>query len=330
MPRACDFAVEWQGDTRTTTDEIFCHLLLNRIKANMPCVILVSGRSGRGKSSAVLNVAETLFAAQNLTFADHVINCVIFNPFEYAEKVKAILTKPELKKVNVIIIDEARAVVGSDQWHSFVNQTIAHINATSRSIKPLIVFIVTQSIRDIDPNTRYTLDFHWECMRYWNSPVFVKPFTFWEDLRDIDRPKLRRRKVQGLINKNGENIKVFFKWQSALPSKEVIEIYEQQMKSAKLDFIEKKIAALIDKLNKERDKFGFDRVAEVVSYFTSPDHSMELRNMAKVVRGKWRVDSEFGRRFNFSDEQVKEFEKRITAFGKEQNEEKTKAGGLID
>lgn len=309
-----DFEVEWQGNTEDTTKLILKRLLVGRIKGNKPCVVVVTGASGEGKSYSIIAIIKILLELSGLDIKDYLDDIIIFTPLEYVHKTDRLLHDPKLKKVYMLQIDEARNVVGSDKWFSFINKTIGHINAMSRGVKRLMFFIVTQSIKDIDASTRRSVNFHFKCVRNIGHKAKIIPYVFWEDDRDIDNIKLRKRKVWGTIIKGDERYRVWLKINVTKPDDEITDRYELLQKNAKTKIIQQGLQNLVDKIERDVNKTNYSRVDELVDYFTNPKNMVELTNNARVIRGRWRSAKDFGRRYNLSREQVKEFESRIAEF----------------
>lgn len=319
MPLGIDFSVDWKGSDESTTLEILEHVLLRRVKGNLPCVIAVTGKTGRGKSLGSLVLIQKMLARQGIDLLQALPGSadprslleriVIFNPLEYAEKMKATLHNRELRDVPFIQIDEARFVVGSDQWHSFVNQTIGHVNAISREFKPLVSFIITQSLKDIDKKTRTALDFQFKFERTAGESAYILPYVFWENDNDIEKIKLCRRRLIGFIKKDGEKVKSKLKIRVKLASKELRDIYGPLVRARKIDLVNSKMEALTEKITRDFNKNNFDRINQLIEdCLKSPQ---EFHTYAEYSRKKWRLKEGVEEKLSLSVEQKKEFERRL-------------------
>lgn len=159
----CDFVVRYnpkQDSHEDIVKRILFSIIIKRLKHNKPAVTFIGADSGEGKSWSVLTLMEWLFEIQGLDPVKYIKECNVCTPLEYGEKLDNLLHNKDLKKVNLIAIHEAREIVKAKLWHSFVAQSVADINALSRSIKRLAIFIVSQFIRDITNDIRYTLNYY--------------------------------------------------------------------------------------------------------------------------------------------------------------------------
>ncbi|HNV61758.1 MAG TPA: AAA family ATPase [Candidatus Cloacimonas acidaminovorans] len=315
-----DFMVEWQGTIQKTTARIFYHLFVKKIKADMPCVILITGKSGRGKSSVALHLADILFQEEGLDFAQYVDKAVVGSIKDFGPKTKAILQLKELKDCFVLIIDEARATVNSSDWASLINRTVAMVNALSRAVKPLMIIIVAQSLKDVDRATRDTIDYYIKVTRTYGHPAKIKIYEFYVDDKDVDKPKTKKKLVRGLIT-DGAKKDTIELTKIAFPRvrDEVWIPYKKAMIESKNELLEaefdKLSQALIDK-NEDGHK---ERVNNLVNFLWSNKYI--LNNFAKFTRGKWNLKADFVQNFMVNDSEKKEIEKLLKGKVNEEKEE---------
>lgn len=307
-----DFIVEWQGSEEDTIREIISHILLTPIQYDFPNVVLVSGKSGHGKSLSVLKVLEFLMEKKKLNLRDYVESIVVMNPLQYTEKLDAILNDEKLKKVFCLQLDDARMVVGAENWASFVNIAIAHVNAISRSIKPLLLLVITQSIKDIDPKTRRTIDWEFKCRRSRFDYVKITPFRFWIDDTDPERPRLRKRRVKGVIKEAERNntvlpiVKV-----KKLKDEKVLETYNKIMLEGKKKFLDSLMGNMLERIKKDMSKTDFSRVNELIEHFKkNPDN---LKEYGEFKRKKWRLTPEGIKLLKLAPPAKREFETIINS-----------------
>lgn len=305
-----DFMVEWQGNIQATTAKIFYNLFVKKIKADMPCVILVTGKSGRGKSSVALHLSDILFKQEGLDFAKYVDKSVVGSIKDFGPKTKAILHEKELKDCFVLIIDEARATVNSSDWASLINRTVAMVNALSRAVKPLMIIIVAQSLKDIDRATRDTIDYYIKVTRNYSQPAKIKIYEFYVNDKDVDKPKTKKKLVKGLITQGEKKDTIeLTKIEFPRVRDEVWIPYKQAMIESKNALLEaefdKLSAALIDK-NEDSHK---QRVDNLVGFLWSNKYL--LNNFAKFSRKQWTLKKEFVDNFMVNDSEKKEIERRL-------------------
>lgn len=246
-----DFVVDWQGSQEETAKLIIQRIFLNDYEDGMPSLVVVTGRSGSGKSYTTIRIQDFLYQSKKMQYAEYLKNNIVLSPIDYGKQIKAILQNPELKKVFTIQIDEGRFVVGAENWGTFVNTAIGHVNASSRSVKVLITFIVTQSLRDIDKKLRDNINIQVICKKESGS-VKVSFRKFWIDDTDVEKPRLRYRIPIGTIKfADGTKQRVKLKWHPKIIPKELAEPYEAMMVPIKNTIIGQKMNKLIERLEKD-------------------------------------------------------------------------------
>lgn len=311
-----DFAIYYDPDKDTGVDifrKIIFSVIYKRVKANYPCVIFVSGGSGSGKSETVLFAQKELSKMFGWDIHEHVNNVNIYTPMQYSEKMQALLKDKKLKKVNIAAIHEARVLVNSKNWQSFTNQSVAHVNAMSRSIKRIVFFIVSQYIRDISTDIRYTLNHYWRIAREKGKPVKLYWDVMYNDDRDLEKPKLRKRKLRGyLIDPKGKYIP-FTPDYFEIPrvEKELRDIMIEADKDAKVNIIEQRLDDLFKEMSLEGDDKSTAKINSMVEWYTkSPDRLMQL---GKFYRKKWKLDKSAIDRHDLNKKEAKRVEELITA-----------------
>lgn len=313
------FLVKYTGDIFDTSGQILHKLIVNRTKKNKPCVICIVGKSGEGKSNVGLYIADETYKREGIDFVNYVKETVIMSALDFGPKTKDILRSKDLKKAFILIIDEAKATVNSQDWATAVNRTIAMVNSLSRAIKPMAIIIISQSLKDVDRATRDTIDYYIKVQRG-DEGASAKIYEFWVDDRDLDRPKTKKRIVSGLIeNEKGEvqpfqlNKIVFGKVR-----KDVWDKYNSIMYEAKDKLIEAEFENLDRHLQTKYGNKEIERVINIADYLqNNPDR---INEYGKTVRKTWRLNNEFKLHFNLSDLQVRELEKNLTGYLKGQND----------
>ena len=318
---ARDFVIRYdpEKDTGATIlKKIVNSTIVKPIKSNKPRVVFVSGGSGSGKSETTLFFQVILAKLFGWDIKKHIDDINIYTPAQYSEKMQKLLYDKELKKVNVATIHEARMLVNAKDWQSFTSRSVAHVNAMSRSIKRIVFFIVSQYIRDISTDIRYTLNHYWRISREDGKPVKLYWDVMYSDERDLENVKLKKRKLQGyLVLPNG-------KYQSFKPDyfeiprcdKELRQIMEEADREAKRGIIEEQLQELFDQMNlKQNDKTEkLSKIAEW--YIKSPDRLIQLGKLNQ--RKNWRIHKGAIDRHSLKKEEVPILEKMVEKMVKEQ------------
>jgi len=309
----CDFVVKFdpEKDNQTTiARKIIYSIWVKRLKARKPCVIFIGGDSGEGKSLASLLLQEEVMGLQGLDVIKHIDDINVNIPIEYPKKLDNLLFNQELKKVNIITIHEAREVMKAKLWYSFLNQSISDINAMSRSVKRLMIIVISQFIRDIDPSVRYTLNYYCMVRRPKQKPARLYINVLWKDDRDLEKPKLRKRKLSGyLIHPNGRRqrfVPEYFELRK--PRKETVEIFEKRDREAKENIIRKKIDKLVKEMEQDMGKENKKIDTMVDWYIERPD---SLTQIGKTYRGKWKLKPDTVKMHDMTDFEAKQFEQKL-------------------
>lgn len=309
----CDFVIRFNPEKDTTQDiakRILYSIMIKRIKAKKPTIVFISGDSGEGKSYAALLLQTVLLELQGLNIKDYLDAMNVYIPIEYPQKIDKLLFDKELKKVNIITIHEAREVVKAKLWYSFLNQSISDINAMSRTIKRLIIMVISQFIRDIDTSVRYTITYYCKVRRPKNKPTRFYINVLWKDDRDLEKPKLRKRKLSGyLVYPNGKYRRFVPEYiELSKPSKEVVEIFEKQDREAKTGIIRQKIDNLMKDMQKD---IGMqNRKVDLLLdwYLKHPDM---INKIGKQYKRKWQLRPEIREMHNLSLGEAEEFESKL-------------------
>jgi len=300
-----DFIVPYSENAIEMGNEVIRHLTVNRINSNKPVIILLVGGSGEGKSYTGLKIMDVINKWHGIKTSEHLEDQVVYTPLEYADKMDAILHDKDKKKLKVLMIDEAREIVSSALWYSFVNRAIADVNALHRTIKPIVLIVVVQSIKDVDPSTRRTVQYYFKCARPLGKSVNLYPFRLWHDDRNLDAPRLRKRTLRGYYVKDHHKVK--FRPKKMIitkPPNEITKPYDKINKDRKSKILKKKFETLITKIQKE---VGIDdRVEKLVDWYMTHPELFDLVN--KRYRGRIRVDDGFKARHGLTKVEIKEFE----------------------
>lgn len=312
----CDFVVRYYPSKDTPEDltkKILYSIIIKRLKAKKPTVCFLGGDSGEGKSYAAIRLMEILLDVQGLDIKEYINDINVYVPIQYPEKIDALLNinkskeNERLKKVNVLCMHEAREVVKAKNWYSFINIAISDVNAMSRSIKRLAIFIISQFIRDISNDIRYTLNYYMIVRRPKGKKARLYINVLWKDDRDLEKPKLRKRKLSGyLVYPSGRYRRFVPQYlELSKPSKEIIEIFEREDKEAKISIIRRKIDKLIKEMSIDMDLKN-TKIKSMIDFYSTNTENLSL--IGQKYGNKWRVKPEIRKMHDLTKKEMKDFE----------------------
>jgi hypothetical protein len=325
----CDFVVKYNPKTDTSRDltkRILYSIIISRIKHKKPAVLFVCGDSGEGKSISSLALEYLLFEIQGIDLKDYVDDTNIYVPIEYPKKIRNLLGLNEggfnatgLKKPNIICVHEARELIKAKLWHSFISQAIADVNAMSRSVKRLVFIIVSQFIRDITTDVRYTLNYYIKIVRPKGKKARAYINVMWKDDSDLEKPKLRKRKLSGyLVYPNGLRRRYVPQYlELTQPPREIVKEFEKGDLEAKSKILKRKLDKLIKEMETDLDIQEDKKIDLVVDFYIK--NTENLNTIGKRRGDKWKVNKEFREMHDLTKDQCKEFEIKL-------NEQLTKKG----
>lgn len=320
----CDFAVRYdpaKDKPIDLTKRILYSIFIKPVKAKKPRVAFVSGDSGEGKTINTVSLQLMLCEIQGLDPRQYIKQMNVFTPLEYPHKLRDILYNKEYKKLNIFCMHEARDIIRSTDWNNFVTQAVADVNAQARAIKRLITFIISQFIRDITKDVRYTLHYYIKVSRPLHKKARLYIYVMWKDDRDLEKPKLRKRKLQGyLVNSKGKRTRYIPKYlELSLPPKDIVDMVENLDREAKIAITSRKIDKMIKQMEAELDT-GNKRIETMVEFYLENIDS--LRTIGKRRGKSWRLLPKARDMLELSVKEGKDFEKRLN--------EELKAKGVID
>lgn len=274
---------------------ILYSLFVRRLQAKKPVVIFIGGDSGEGKSYAVLKLQEEIYKiygielAENLDFVD-VMN--VFIPVQYPEKLDKILNDKNFKPVHLLAVHEARDLIKAKLWHNFVSMAIADVNAQVRAVKRLMIFIVSQFIRDITTDMRYTLTYYATVERpnSTSAPARLRLSRMYKDDRDLENPRLGKRRINGFVILPDGRWRYYSPSHIILskPSATICDYFDAKDREAKGNIIKAKLDKLIKTMQLELD-VGNPKVDAMVKFYI--EHPENLRLIGKRSRNKWKLTS---------------------------------------
>lgn len=309
-----DFVVKFDRETETIEDltkKVLNSIIINRLKQKKPVVMFMGADSGEGKSLTALRIQQILCEIQGLDFNKYMDIMNVYQPLQYAEKVDKLLFNKDYKQVNVFTIHEARDLINSKDWGAFLPRAIADVNAQARQIKRLCTIIVSQFIRDITLDVRYTLKYYCEIKRPADSKARLYVYVIYKDTKDIEKPKIKKRKLQGyIVDKNGKYKRFIPQYiEINLPDKEIVQEFEKQDYDAKAPLIKKKLE---DTLRELKNRYGYesDKLPAMLDYYSK--NIDKLGSIGKFKRKKWSVNKEFIKMHDLSKSEVQNFELLLT------------------
>lgn len=309
----CDFVVRYDPETDSmeeVTKRILYSIYIKRLKAHKPAITFIGGDSGEGKSWTVLRFEQLLLEIQGIDILSYVNAINIYTPLQYPEKMDKLLFDKELKKVNIIGMHEAREVVKAKMWQNFLPQAVADVNAMSRTVKRMALFIISQFIRDITNDIRYTLNYYAIVRRPKGKPARLYFNVLWKDDRDLEKPKLRKRKLSGyLVYPNGDYKRyVPSYFEMSKPPAEIIKAFEKADTEAKVGIIKNKLQKMIDELKTDIGEQS-NKVTEMLKFYQSNPDSRNL--IGRIYRSRWRLKKEAREMHNLSREEALTFEREM-------------------
>lgn len=305
-----DFIVDYKENQDELAIDILENLWIDRIEDNKPCVVVIVGGSGEGKSLSTIKIMDRLYARRGIDLSKTLNDVVVYTPLEYGKKLERFLEDPAMRKHQIFMVDEAREVVKAKHWHSFVNQAISDINALSRGIKPILFLIVTQSIMDIDKSVRRTVNYYCPTKRPRHKSAHFVVNKMWINDYDIEAPKLRKAPVKDVVRKGKRIIKTSsLKINFHVPRKEIRDIYEETSKTAKHTIIKRKLDLLIKALESEYGESS-DRITPILDFYMKNPEAMELI-VRRTNGGKIKLTKDALAMHGFTKTELESFNNRL-------------------
>ena len=302
--------------TATDTEEdiikkIIYSLFVRPLKRKFPVTIFIGGGSGHGKSMAALKIMQLMLSIQGISLKDYIKECNVFTPFEYPTKLDALLNDKRLKKVNVMCVQEGRIVVKATNWQDFLNQAIGDVNALSRAVKRICFITISQFIKDIDKQIRYTLNYYCTAERPIKGRTKLYINKLWKDDRDLENPKLRKSKICGLLM-YPDGRRVFVKpsyLEIKMPDKEIADIFDELDTASKSTILKGKMEEILKRMRKETGFTENNKVPALLDFYLKKPENLNLIGTRRA--GKFKFNKEFLKMHDLSKQEIKEFETGI-------------------
>jgi hypothetical protein len=327
--RQLDFLVKYDPDKDTQEDlvkRILYAVIIRRLRANKPAVCFISGDSGEGKSYATIKLMEVLLEIAGINLINEAgeldkeaFNVMqVYTPLEYSKKLDKLLHDKKYKKLFMFCLHEAREVIKAKRWQSFINTAVADVNALSRRVKRICFFIVSQFIRDIDTSIRYTLNFYIKVNRPIGKASRIEIWVLWKDDNDLEKPKLRKRRLVGYLRLPNGRLKRFSPRyiQLTKPRKEFREEFDYQDFTTKSAIIKQKLEKMIAQLQLDLSDTNTKLNTMAEWYIKNIDN---LQLIGRMGKKGFKLKPEFKVMHGLTDQESKSFkdilEKRLKDVG---------------
>ena len=314
-----DFVIKYnpkKDSVHDLTRKVMYGLFIRRLKLNKPVNAFICGDSGEGKSESALSIIEELMIMQGLNIDKYFQDINVFNPITYSNKLNKILHEKELKKVQMLVVHEARDLVKAKNWHSFINTTISDVNTMARQVKKMMYFVISQFIKDIDTNMRYTLTHYIKVTRP-NSAgknARMHVFKMWKDDRDIEKPKLRKRRIKILLMYPDGKTRLWIPKYMEIPrpSKKIRDLMQKADKEEKSKIIKKKLKKLEEEMRGDIGvENGESKTEQLIDFYTQDIEKLQQIMIKK--NGRWTIDKSFQKILDLDKKQFKKLKDTIKA-----------------
>lgn len=307
-----DYVIKHTDNPEELARRILYSIYIRQIKGDKPTPTLIIAPSGEGKSEGALRLLEVLLEIQGVELTDDFLNVAnIFTPLEFSDKVHKILFDKNYKKLNIVILHEADEIVGSTNWQDFIPKAVANINNKSRTIKPLIVIIVSQHLSKIARSTRVSCKYYVEAHRSIGKHTKFYFHTIWEKKHGIEKSELMPRKMSGfLVNEQGKYRRHYLEsFEMTRATKEHRETFRRMDTEAKGIILDQQLKEIMKKIKREVGDYG-QKITSMVDWYSKDTNKIET--IGKRYRGKWKVKEEIIKAHDLSHEEARIFEDKLS------------------
>lgn len=317
-----DFHVKWDPSTESkdilTKRIIYSIFLNNRVFANKPCILGLFGGSGEGKSMTAVALYCFICSVLEIDLMKNFDVSNIITPMQYAKKIDKLLYDKEYKKNHIAIIHEAREVIRAKLWHSFLNQCIGDVNAMSRTIKPLMLVLVSQFVADIDKSVRSTITFYLTVTRVKYQRAKLKIEKIYFDDRDIEQPRLKKRRVHGYVILPNGRYRSFYlpSIEIDMPPKEIALQFNKMDYEGKTIIVRRKLEKLVKQIDQETGQDNKKVETMVLWYMRNLD---KLNGIGHKTKKGFMINSDIQEMHDLTDTEKVEFQKKLNEELKKNN-----------
>jgi hypothetical protein len=301
----------YTGNEKDILKAIVDRLWLQRIRAGIPVMVGVVGKSSSGKSVFTIGTQEEIYKGLGLQdIVSFVEPCMLIKPSDYAPKVDALLFSKECKDFFTVQLDEAKFLIATDDWQQFKNKATRTITATCRAIKPMIFFLLAQRRSDIEARTRQALDYYVEVVRKPGEKPYAMVFEVYEDKRKFNDPDFKTRPITVCLQyKDGRVETIVPRIHFSMPSTEVWDKY----KSIEMPTKSSEIKSLLEQMQKEETKLRGETDIKIKKFV---EHLMlnpaELEKIGSLTKRGWKVKKDDIARMGYTSKEIIEIEDLVT------------------
>jgi hypothetical protein len=200
---------------------------------------------------------------------------------------------------------EARDIIKAVNWRNFLSQAVADVNAQARSLKRIAFFIISQFVKDITKEMRYTIAYYLTVYRPIGKKVQLTWHVLYKDDRDIEQPVLRKRRLRGYIQyPDGRRRLIVPKYiEINRPRKELVDLFERIDKESKGDVIKKRLEKLLQQMKAEYE------VVSMVKYYS--DNLEALHLIGTWNKRGFKVKDEVSLMHDLTPIEKKEFSEKL-------------------
>lgn len=311
-----DFAIRYDPKVdkpEDITKKVLHSIILRRLKYKKPAILFIAGKSGEGKTYSAVKLQQLLLEIDGLDIRKYLQDINVFTPLEYPTKIDRLLYDKELKKVKVICMHEAREIIRSTHWQDFLTTSVADVNALSRAIKRLCIMILSQNIKDIAKEIRLTINYYCKVTRPIGHKARLYMYTIYEDDRDIERPRQRKRRLTGyLVYPDGKYKKYTPKYlELDKIDKDLAKAIDHADVEAKGAILRNKLNKLFKKIKQDIGDDGTDKINAMVDWYVENNQNLQL--IGKVRKGKIRVSNDFKQMHELTKDEALKFQDALNA-----------------
>jgi len=133
----------------------------------------------------------------------------------------------------------------------------------------------------------------------------------WKDDRDLEKPKLRKRRLIGFLIDPKGRYRLFKPkyFEMGKPPKEIVDRFKELDFNSKSGIIRNKLDRLIKEMEMEMN-VGNNKIAAMIGYYTK---NMDLLRFIgkQTTKGAWKIKKEVMEMHDLTPTELKEFEKAL-------------------
>lgn len=219
-------------------EELIKHIVNYRFRQKKNTIFAVCGGVGEGKSYTALKIAEMIqpdFSPKEQ---------IVYNPQQFLE----IMNKVKEKGYKVVILDEAHVTVPAKTWYSFTNLAMSFVTSTFRQVHPIVIIIVTPNVNWVEKSIREMVNYYAVVERTYDGPIIMKLYQIGFNYFNIRDQLPYLKKIR--FGWKGE-VKVLRYILVGLPSKRIIDEYEEISVYFKKKLIERELERVLEGLERK-------------------------------------------------------------------------------